>query len=102
MTHGARQDSPGSLVPASSARPSASPGAFPPDADALAQAIARHLFTAGLDLDSALARIRDGPGTDQVCHAVAEIDAAIRDLRRLMLATVTAPPCHQTGPAGKG
>jgi hypothetical protein len=98
MTHGAHQDAP--RPPASDSDPAAealgaaasSVDVGSPEAGELAQAIVTRLFTAGLDLDSALARMRDGPGTAQIRHAVAEIDVALRDLRRLALITLTPAP----------
>ncbi len=94
MTYGARNDV--ARLSGSSLRPR-SPGdthvpcdAFvPSDTDAVGefgQSVVTRLFTAGLALNSALARIRDGPAADRVRHAVDEIDEAIRELRLLMLA----------------
>jgi hypothetical protein len=55
------------------------------DAGALGQLIAARLFIAGLDLHSALTLIADGPVADRLQAAIAELDAAIRDLRHLVL-----------------
>lgn len=55
------------------------------DACALGQLIAARLFSAGLDLHSALTLIADGPAADRLYHAVDELDGAIRDLRHLVL-----------------
>jgi len=56
------------------------------DARELGQVIAARLFSAGLDLHSALTLIADGPVSDRLYHAVDELDEAIRDLRHLVLA----------------
>jgi hypothetical protein len=55
------------------------------DARELGQVIAARLFSAGLDLHSALTLIADGPVADRLFHAVDELDGAIRDLRHLVL-----------------
>jgi hypothetical protein len=56
------------------------------DVGALGQQIAARLFIAGLDLDSALTLIADGPVADRLQAAIGELDGAIRDLRHLLLA----------------
>lgn len=56
------------------------------DAVALCQQVISRLFAAGLTLNSALALIRDGPAAARVHLAVAEIDAAVRDVRDLVFA----------------
>ncbi len=56
------------------------------DVGLLGQAICHHLFSAGLDLDSALSLDGDGPAADRIRHAIAELDDAVKDLRHLMLA----------------
>lgn len=58
--------------------------AIPPCAGSVGQEISDHLFAAGFDLHFTLMTLDDGPGRDRVEHAVAEIDDALRDLRRLM------------------
>lgn len=68
------------------------------DVNALAQVITSRLFSAGLDLYSALTLVRDGPARARLDHAVTELDIAIKDLRHLMLAF-----WEQAGePAGQG
>lgn len=59
--------------------------AHSPCASSVGQKISDHLFTAGLDLSFTLVRQDDGPARDRVEHAIAEIDDALRDLRRLMI-----------------
>jgi hypothetical protein len=55
-------------------------------AGVLGQQISHRLFSAGLDLDFALSLDGNGPASDRLRHAVAELDEAIKDLRHLMLA----------------
>ncbi len=43
--------------------------------------VARPLFIAGLDLQAALGLIGDHPASSKICHAVDELDQAIRDIR---------------------
>jgi hypothetical protein len=43
--------------------------------------VACPLFTAGLDLQAALRLIDDHPASSKICHAVDELDRAIRDIR---------------------
>lgn len=57
-----------------------------PRPSALGQALANHLFAAGLDLQFALMVVGDGAAAPRLRHAVDEIDQAIKDLRILMLA----------------
>ena len=47
--------------------------------------VARSLFTAGLDLQAALGLIGDHPASSKICHAVDELDQAIRDIRDTIL-----------------
>jgi hypothetical protein len=47
----------------------------------LNDAVVRRLFTAGLDLQAALGIMGDHPASDKICHAVDEVDQAIRDTR---------------------
>lgn len=56
------------------------------DAGTLGQAISDRLFSAGLDLHSALNLAGDGPVADGLRQAVAELDEALIYLRHLMLA----------------
>jgi signal transduction histidine kinase len=55
------------------------------DRDRIAQAVndvvVRRLFAAGLDLESALGLMGEHRATARICHAVGELDQAIRDLR---------------------
>ena len=55
------------------------------DRDRIAQGVndvvIRRLFAAGLDLESALELMGEHRATPKVCHAIAELDKAIRDLR---------------------
>jgi hypothetical protein len=41
------------------------------------------LFTAGLDLHAALGLIGDHPASSKICHAVDELDQAIRDIQNI-------------------
>ncbi len=43
--------------------------------------VIRRLFAAGLDLESALELMGEHRATPRVCHAIGELDQAIRDLR---------------------
>lgn len=43
--------------------------------------VVRRLFAAGLDLQAALGLIGDHPASGKICHAVDELDQAIRDIR---------------------
>jgi Histidine kinase len=47
----------------------------------LHDAVVRRLFTVGLDLQAALGIMGDHPASDKICHAVDEVDQAIRDTR---------------------
>jgi hypothetical protein len=69
-------------------------------ADVLGQEISHRLFSAGLDLDFALSLDGNGPATDRLRHAVAELDEAIKDLRRLMLGMPR--PAAGAGPGRAG
>jgi len=48
---------------------------------ALNDVVVRRLFTAGLDLQAALGLMGDHSATGKICHAVDELDQAIRDIR---------------------
>jgi hypothetical protein len=41
------------------------------------------LFTAGVDLQAALGLIGDHPASSKICHAVAELDQAIQDIKNI-------------------
>ena len=43
--------------------------------------VIHRIFAAGLDLQAALGLIGDQRGTSQICHAIDELDQAIRDIR---------------------
>ena len=43
--------------------------------------VVRQLFTAGLDLQAALRLTGDHPANSKICHAMDELDQAIRDIR---------------------
>ena len=43
--------------------------------------VVRRLFAAGLDLQAALGLMGDHPASGKICHAVDELDQAIRDIR---------------------
>jgi hypothetical protein len=47
--------------------------------------VVRRLFTAGLDLQAALGIMGDHPASGKICHAVDELDQAIRDIRHTIL-----------------
>jgi hypothetical protein len=55
------------------------------DHDRIAQGVngvvIRRLFAAGLELESAVELIGEHRATPKVCHAISELDQAIRDLR---------------------
>jgi hypothetical protein len=61
------------------------------DTGSLGQAIVNRLFSAGLDLALVRSQIPDGPAADRLSHAVSQLDEAIIDLRRLMLAVAGIP-----------
>lgn len=54
------------------------------DARVLGQAIAARLLSAGIELNSSLMQCRDCPAEDQIRHAVADLDEAVKGLHRLM------------------
>ena len=43
--------------------------------------VVRRIFAAGLDLQVALGLIGDHSGAGKICHALDELDQAIRDIR---------------------
>ena len=43
--------------------------------------VIRRLFTAGMDLHGALRLMGDHPASGKICHALDELDQAIRDIR---------------------
>ncbi len=43
--------------------------------------VVRRLFTVGLDLQAALGLMGEHPANGKICHAVDELDQAIRDIR---------------------
>jgi hypothetical protein len=43
--------------------------------------VVHRLFTAGIDLQAALGLMGDHPASGKICHAVDELDQAIRDIR---------------------
>jgi hypothetical protein len=43
--------------------------------------VVRRLFAASLDLQTALGLMGDHPASGKICHAVDELDQAIRDIR---------------------
>jgi hypothetical protein len=45
--------------------------------------VARPLSAAGLDLQAALGLIGDHPASSKICHAVDELDRAIRDIQAI-------------------
>ena len=52
-----------------------------PIAQALNDVLVRRLFAAGLDLEVVLGLIGDHRASSKVCHAIDELDEAIRDIR---------------------
>ena len=52
-------------------------------AQGLNDVVARPLCTAGLDLQAALGLIGDHPASSKICHAVDELDRAIRDIQAI-------------------
>ncbi|MGI8447528.1 MAG: hypothetical protein ACR2MP_10195 [Streptosporangiaceae bacterium] len=47
--------------------------------------VVRRLLTAGLDLQAALGLMGSHPASGKICHAVDELDQAIRDIRDTIL-----------------
>jgi hypothetical protein len=47
----------------------------------LSEVVVRRLFAASLDLQTALGLMGDHPASGEICHAVDELDQAIRDIR---------------------
>jgi hypothetical protein len=43
--------------------------------------VVRRLLSAGLDLQAALRLMGDHPASSKICHAVDELDQAVRDIR---------------------
>jgi Histidine kinase len=50
-------------------------------AGGLNDVVVHRLLTAGLDLQTALGLMGDHPASGKICHAVDELDQAIRDIR---------------------
>jgi len=50
---------------------------------ALNDVVVRRLLTAGLDLQAARGLVGDHPASGKICHAVDELDQAIRDIRNI-------------------
>lgn len=76
---------------------------FAPEVTALGQSVTLRLLSAGLDLNVALTQAHDEAETQRLRRAVRELDAAVRELRRLVLAvpgTPAAPPPRSPGPHG--
>jgi hypothetical protein len=59
--------------------------------------VIRRLFAAGLDLQTALGLIGDHPAASNLCHAIDELDQAIRDIRN----TVFEPPGGEQPRSGR-
>lgn len=57
-----------------------------PEVTALGQSVTLRLLSAGLDLNVALTQAHDEAETRRLRRAVRELDAAVRELRRLVLA----------------
>lgn len=82
----------GPMVPATAdcppraGAPADSGSGQPGDAVELAHVVAMRLFSVGLDLNFALMVLHDGPAASRLRHGIDELDGAIRDLRRLVLA----------------
>jgi signal transduction histidine kinase len=68
-------------------------------AEGLNDLVVRRLFSAGLDLETALALIGDHQAAGHVQHALSELDSAIRDIRDTMFDCRTPDP-PGIGPAG--
>ena len=54
--------------------------------------VIRRMFSAGLDLQLALSLIGDQRGAREICHALDELDHAIRDIRDIVFDL--GPPAH--------
>ena len=70
----------------------------------LGQVIVNRLFSAGLDLSSALSQIPDGPAAARIRHAVSELDEALISLRHLVFAVddpITRPTSPDDDPPGR-
>jgi hypothetical protein len=59
---------------------------------ALNDVVVSPLFTACLDLQAALGLIGDHPASSKICHAVDELDQAIRDIRAIILDHMAGKP----------
>ena len=59
--------------------------------------VARPMFTASLDLQAALGLIGDHPASSKICHAVDELDRAIRDIQDIR-DTILDHPAGQRPP----
>ena len=70
----------------------------------LNEVVVRRLFAAGLDLQAALGLMGDHPASGKICHAVDELDQAIRDIRDTIVTIKPpgSPAATRTGlpPAG--
>ena len=58
------------------------------DHDRIAQrmndVVIRRIYSAGLTLQVALGQLHDQPATREICHALDELDRAIRDIRDIV------------------
>ncbi|MDQ2873657.1 MAG: histidine kinase [Actinomycetota bacterium] len=60
-------------------------------AEGLNDVLARRLFAAGIDLQSALGLMGEHRATSKVCHAIDELDQAIRDIRDTIFDSSSQP-----------
>ena len=50
----------------------------------LTDVVIHRIFAAGLDLQAALGLIGDHSGSGKICHAIDELDHAIKDIREII------------------
>lgn len=64
----------------------------------LADVVIHRIFAAGLDLQAALGLIGDHAGSGKICHAIDELDHAIKDIRESSTIAALASRGSSRGP----
>jgi signal transduction histidine kinase len=66
----------------------------------LTDVVIHRIFAAGLDLQAALGLIGDHACSGKICHAIDELDHAIKDIREIIYDRSPGQPRHLPRPAG--
>jgi hypothetical protein len=72
-------------------------------AEKLSEVVVRRIFSAGLDLDSALGLIGEDRAAARIQHAISELNLAVRDIRDAVFdrhrpdSRAVGDPAHQAG-----